>query len=183
MPMNARGFSLVEVLIAMAIVTIGVLGGARLLGLGIVRNTHARKVTAAHHLANQVVERLRLEVRFDIEPAAGSGTSGGGKVTAAHAREAERPPYSSNDAVGPGAGASLTSCNPPGAEDDPVTAYNVGPLPFRSEGQNFWVCYRIEAPNAGNCLADAACATVKVIWAEADAYRAHRTLAYLADGR
>jgi type IV pilus assembly protein PilV len=183
MPMNARGFSLVEVLIAMAIVTIGVLGGARLLGMGMVRSAQARKVTAAQHLANQVVERLRLEVRFDIEPAAGSGTSGGGEFTAENAWKAERLPYSSNDSVKPAAGASLETCDPPGAEDDPATDYNVGPLPFSSEGNRYWVCYRIEAPNTANCLADAACATVKVIWAEAGRYRAHRTLAFLASGR
>jgi len=180
--MNSRGFSLVEVLIAMVIVTIGVLGGARLLGMGIMRTTQAKKMTAANHLANQIVERLRLEVRYDIEPPAGSGTVGGAAFTAADAWKAERLPYSSKDLVGPGAGAALTTCNPPGEDDSPAT-YNVGPLPFSFEGNSFWVCYRIEAPNTANCLADAACATVKVIWSEAGRYRAHRTMAFLASGR
>jgi len=181
--MNARGFSLLEVLMAMVIVTIGVLGGARLLGLGIVRNTEARKTTAATHLANQIVERLRLEIRYDIEPASGSGTAGGAPFTADNAWKAERLPYASSDVVGPGASAALATCHPPGAEDNPPVAYNVGPLPFASEGNSFWVCYRIDAPNTATCLADAACATVKVIWAEAGRYRAHRTLAFLASGR
>lgn len=177
-----RGFSLLEVMIAMAIVTIGVLGGAKLLGMGLMRSTQARKVTAAHQLANQVVERLRLEVRFDMEPVAGSGTVGGKDFTAEEAWKAERLPYSSNDSIAPAAGAILT-CDPPGAEDPVAVAYNVGPLPFSFEANNFWVCYRIEAPNTATCLADAACAHVKVIWAETGGFRAHRTVAYLTSGR
>lgn len=165
----------------MAIVTIGVLGGAKLLGMGLLKSTQARKVTAAHHLANQVVERLRLEVRFDMEAAAGTGTVGGGEFKAEEAWRAERLPYSSNDAVTPTSG--VTTCNPPGAEDATAIAYNVGPLPFSFEANNFWVCYRIEAPNTATCIADAACAQVKVIWAETGGFRAHRTVAYLTSGR
>lgn len=180
--MSVRGFTLIEVLISMAVVTIGVLGGAKLLALGMVRTAEARKITAAQHLASQVVERLRLEVRFDLEPAAGSGTVGGEAFTAEDAWKAERLPYSSNDSVEP-SGSNLPDCNPAGAVDDPTIDYNVGPLPFSFEGHSYLVCYRIEAPNAATCLADAACAHVKVLWGEEGGYGAHRTMAFLTSGR
>ncbi len=165
----------------MALMTIGVLGGAKLLGMGMARTVQARKLTAANHLANQVVERLRLEVRYDLEADEGTGTAGGDEFSTANAWRAERLPYSSNDAVAAAAG--LTTCNPPGAEDPAAIDYNVGPLPLSFEATTYWVCYRIEAPNTATCLADAACATVKVIWAAADRYAAHRTVAYLTSAR
>ncbi len=181
--LKSRGFSLIEVLISMVVVTIGVLGGAGLLAMGMARNAEARRITAANHLANQVVERLRLEVRYDLEPPGGTGTVGGAEFTAEDAWKAERLPYSSQDSIQPSNSSGLPSCNPPGAEDDPVVNYNVGPLPFVFEGHRYLVCYRIEAPNPATCLADAACAHVKVIWTEAGGYGAHRTMAYLTSGR
>lgn len=182
MPIKNRGFTLIEVLVAMAVATIGALGGAALLALGMARTAEARRVSAANHLANQVIERLRLEVRFDLEADKGSGSVGGKDFTAEDAWRAERLPYSSKDSVEP-SGSGLPSCNPPGAEDNPAVDYNVGPLPFVFEGHRYLVCYQIEAPNSANCLPDAACARVKVIWAESGGYGAHRTLAYLTSGR
>lgn len=181
--MSARGFTMVEILVAMVILLIGLLAGARLMGEGIGRGAQGRKVSSAQHLANQVIENLRIEVRFDLEPAAGSGTVGGSAFTAAQAWRAERLPYSSNDSVGAAAGAELATCNPQGAEDDPVVAYNVGPLPYRFEGSRYWVCYQIEAPNTATCLADAACARVKVLWRTDRGFQAHRAMAYLTSGR
>lgn len=181
--MSQRGFTMVEVLIAMAILMIGVLAGAKLMGEGIRQGAVGRKTSTAQQLANQIIENLRIEVRFDLEAAAGTGTVGGAAFAAADAWKAERLPYSSHDSVGAAAGASLTTCNPAGAEDDPEIDYNVGPLPYRFEGNSYWVCYQIEAPNSATCLSDAACVTVKVLWPTERGHQAHRAVAYLTSGR
>lgn len=182
MQMSQRGFTMVEILVSMAILLVGLLAGAKLMGEGIRQGAVGRKISTAQQLANEIIENLRIEVRFDIEAAAGSGTAGGAAVTAANAWKAERLPYSSKDSVTPTTGA-LTTCNPAGAVDDPVIAYNVGPLPYRFEGSGYWVCYQVEAPNSATCLSDAACVTVKVLWQTELGYQAHRAVAYLTSGR
>lgn len=61
----ARGFNLLEVMIAGSILGIGLLTSVPLLTFTIERSSHARKVTAGQLVADEVMERLRSEVRFD----------------------------------------------------------------------------------------------------------------------
>lgn len=176
-----RGSTLVEVMIGMAILAVGLLGSAKLLGEGIVRAADAKRVTGALYLGTQIIEKLRLEIRFDLEPSAvtGSGRSGSEAFTLQNAWKAERLPYASADEV-KGAGGGLSTCQPEGTEDG--VDYSVGPIPMPLDGNRFWACYRIIPPGP-NCLPDAACADIKIIFGSPRGYRARYVNGVLAGGR
>lgn len=176
-----RGTTLVEVLVAMVVLSIGLLGSAKLIGEGISRSAESRRVSGALYLAGQVIERLRLEIRYDIEPMTeGTGTVGGADFTTEEAWRAERLPYRSADEALAPAEARLSTCQPPGATDG--QDYKVGPLFMPLEGNNFWVCYRILPPGP-TCLPDSACADVKVIYSTPRGYGARYALGILPGGR
>ena len=56
---NKKGFSLIEVLVSMALVAIAMLGLAQLFVLSIVNNSQADRMTNAVFLAQQQIEQLR----------------------------------------------------------------------------------------------------------------------------
>lgn len=176
-----RGSTLVEVMIGMAILSIGLLGSARLLGEGIIRTAEAKRVSGALYLGTQIVEKLRLEIRFDIEPSAlnGTGKSGAEAFSLENAWKAERLPYASGDEV-KGSGSGLGSCQPAGTADG--IDYTVGPIAMPLDGNRFWACYRIVPPGP-NCLPDSSCADVKIIYRTARGYGARHVNGVLAGGR
>lgn len=161
-----RGFGLVEVMIALAILAIGMVVTVPLLSYGIQRGASARKLTSAQLLGNQVLERLRTEVRYDAEPSVAAtgvdATSGAFDLT--NAWRAERLPYLSSETVTTAeAGISLTDCNPDGAADG--ATYNVGPYRVRYEGSEFFVCYRlVPHPHTVGIPDNSVETTIKVIW-------------------
>ena len=59
MKMNEKGFSLIEVMIAMAILSIGLLGLAGLQGTAINGNYHGNTITQATVLAQYTIEQIR----------------------------------------------------------------------------------------------------------------------------
>jgi len=149
----------------MVVLSIGLVGSVAALGQSIRWNSQARKVTAAQLLGNEILERLRLEARFDGENATGgaanSGLSKGAALDTRNAWASDRLPYLSTDRVDAPPGASLSTCNPAGAADG--NDYGVGPFALRYEGNVYWVCYGIVAPAAG-FPAGSIGALVKVIW-------------------
>lgn len=180
---RARGYTLVEVMISMAVLMIGLLGSLAVINLGIIRTAHARKVTAAQHLGSEILERLRLEVRFDAEGslpagASNSGVSNGGAFTAGSAWRGDRLPYLSSDSVPAAAGAVLTTCQPGGSDG---VDYGVGPLPFRVESNLYWACYGL-APGAAGFPVNSVSAVVKVIWPSSDGYRSRHVAGVLVSG-
>ncbi len=58
-PKKRKGFSLIEVLVAMALTTIALLGLIQLFLLGIAQNNRSDKMTNATFLAQQQIEQLR----------------------------------------------------------------------------------------------------------------------------
>ncbi|AKU91712.1 hypothetical protein AKJ08_2099 [Vulgatibacter incomptus] len=168
-----------EVLVAMAVLAIGLVGSAQLIGYSIARSVQARKVSAAQHLGNEILERLRTEVRFDGGMAGPvSGLSEGVAVTAANAWAADRLPYRIDEAVN-GNGGAIAGCNPAGAVDPgPGTNYGVGPLAFRFEGNVYWVCYRLAAAPAGYPTGSID-ALVKVLWQGTSGVQARHVSAVL----
>jgi type IV pilus modification protein PilV len=64
MPMGMHGFTLIEVLIVIAIFSIGILAVAAMQVASVQGNTSARKITEATGLAENRIERL-LELPFD----------------------------------------------------------------------------------------------------------------------
>lgn len=180
---GAAGFTLVEVLVAMGILAIGLLGSGALIGLGIARTAHGRKVSVAQHLGYEILERLRLEVRFDGEAAAPAGASNSGyakgaELTAATAWRSDRLPYLSTDLVPAEAGALLSTCQP--QRDDGV-AYGVGPLPFRIGTNLYWVCYGLE-PTVTDYPDNSVTAVVKVIWPSSEGYAWRHVAGVLVSG-
>lgn len=162
---TARGFGLVEVMIALAILAIGLVVTVPLLSYGIQRGASARKLTSAQLLGNQVLERLRTEVRYDAEPSvtATGVDATSGTFDLANAWRAERLPYLSSETLNTAeAGVSLTSCNPSGAADG--ATYKVGPWRVRYEGSEFFVCYRIAPSTRTDVPPHSVEATIKVIW-------------------
>lgn len=162
-----RGFGLVEVMVAMAILGIGLLAATALLVQGINRGAAARKLTSAQLLGGQILERLRTEIRYDAHSDAvntGYSSADGGGFTLTNAWRAERLPYKVNESGGAPAG-SLTDCNPSGTADG--GAYHVGPFALRHEGSEYFVCYRIDPINVAavpDAPANSRQATIKVLW-------------------
>lgn len=177
---SSRGFSLVEVMIAMAVLATGMIATGPLVHYAISRATEGRKVTAAQLLGTEIIERLRTEVRYDAEPA--SGTLGTYAFTLADAWKADRLPYSTQDTVNTGAAGALTTCNPAGASD--ATTYKVGPFRAQYEAQQFYVCYDlVAAPAAVAAPGTSVNATVKVLWPTANGWSARWLTSVLLDGR
>lgn len=180
-----RGFTLIEVMVAMVVLLIGLTGTAGAIVYSQHRGVEARKTTAAQMVASGVLERLRQEVRFDAEPAGAGcggdenhgcvGTAGFSNATA---WKADRLPYASGDAV-PGDG----SCNPAGTEDGET--YAVGPFAVRYEHQDYQVCYRLDptATALPGVPANSVDARVKVLWRTGDGFGARWASALLPAGR
>jgi|GEM_PF-1654421 len=179
----ARGFTLIEVLVSMVVLSIGLVGSVAALGQSIRWSSQARKVTAAQLLGNEILERLRLEARFDgengVPGAENSGLSKGGALDAANAWASDRLPYLSSDRVEASAGAQMATCNPAGAADG--NDYGVGPFALRYEGNVYWVCYRIVAPAAG-FPASSIGAFVKILWSGETGIAASHVSGLLAGG-
>lgn len=129
--MNSRGFSLIEVMVAMAVAAIGMAATIPLLALAIDRGSHARKLTTAQQLGVEVIERLRAEIRFDAT-AESSPT-----FVAADAWKFDALPH----AIAPAAPTATAECQPAGQDDGIV--YDYGPYPFQREGSTFLVCYEL----------------------------------------
>ena len=62
--MRARGFTLLEVVIALAVVAIALLGLVRTAGLGVRTHEHERTLTLASWVAANVLTETRLRERF-----------------------------------------------------------------------------------------------------------------------
>jgi type IV pilus modification protein PilV len=181
-----RGFSLIEVMVAMTILLVGMTATAGLITRTIEKSSTARKVTAGQLVALQVLERLRAEVRTDAEPAGGScdgsnaskKCAGGAQFETATAWKAERLPYASVDVA-----AGTGSCNP-----DPVAdplAYDVGPFAVSHEGNDFQVCYHLEKTKLvlAGLPPDSLDARIKVLWRAPGGWDATWLSGILVDGR
>ena len=66
MKMNNRGFSLIEVMVAMVILTIGLLGVAGLQSTAITGNQHGNTMMQATTLAEETIEQIRNAAYDDI---------------------------------------------------------------------------------------------------------------------
>lgn len=62
---NEQGFSLIEVLIAMVVLSIGLLGIAKLQGTAMTGNVFSRDGTVAVQLAEEMIERVRAHAGND----------------------------------------------------------------------------------------------------------------------
>lgn len=81
---NGNGFTLIEVLIAMVIFSIGILGVAKMQNSAIIGNAHARKITDAATLGQDIVERIIAldydDVKLDDDDPVGDLTKGLGSA-------------------------------------------------------------------------------------------------------
>jgi prepilin-type N-terminal cleavage/methylation domain-containing protein len=158
--MNRRGFTLIEVMVAMACLAIGLAATIPLLGLAIDRGSHARKLTTAQQLAVEVTERLRTEIRFDATAESSPAFS------ADTAWKFDTLPHE----VAPAAPVATAACQPAGL-DDGIT-YDYGPFPFQREGSTYLVCYELNVAGTmdaqGNhrigIPANSAEVRVRVLW-------------------
>lgn len=69
---NTRGFTLIEVLVALLILAVGLLGTASLMLLSMKSNQNASQRTQASLLAYDLAERMRMNRTVAVENAAGS---------------------------------------------------------------------------------------------------------------
>lgn len=129
----SRGFSMIEVMVAMVVLTIGLLAMTPLVSMAIGRGAHARKVTAAQHLAQDLLERLRAEIRYD------GGLISNPALTADDAWKFDVLPHMPDVNADP-AGCQLGS--------DDTVAYDHGPFDFIREDHVFTVCYDLHAVTA-----------------------------------
>ena len=149
-----RGFTLIEVMIAMGVLLIGILAMAPVLSMSIERGTHARKLSTAQHLAEEILERLRLEIRYDANPPAST-------FSAADAWKYDVLPHATN------AAAAGADCQPAGFEDG--FTYDYGPYLFSRADQTYRVCYSLtpvdtNQPRHANLPPTSAEVRVRVLW-------------------
>lgn len=141
--MKTRGFSLVEVLVAMAILTGGLLGTVALMSRAITTSALGRQVTVAQQLAVDLLEQLRNEVRFD------SGNGAGATPDEDAVWQAPVLPHEIMPAdAAPAECVDGVCCQPPGL-DDGIT-YHYGPYPFRREGNLYYACYSLQQAAAND---------------------------------
>lgn len=166
LPMKTtRGFTLIEVMVAMGILTIALLGTLPLVSMGLSQAIHGRKVSVGQYVSTMVMDKLRFEVRANPVPpitAGCGGTTGctnGQEFTLANAWQAEQLPHSPDDLL---VDTSGFGCNPSGTEDG--VDYRVGPFPLRYEGNQYYVCYRLEPTGVAGAPLGSLDARVKVIW-------------------
>lgn len=126
MPSRSRGFALTEVLIAMVVLATGMLAMTPAVSAAIRRGTHARKVTVAQNLAQDLLERLRAEIRYD-----------GGLISDPAALDGWRFNFLPHSPLA----APVPACSEGELNDD--FSYNHGPLVFVREPWEFTVCYSL----------------------------------------
>lgn len=161
---RGAGFTLIEVLISMAVLSIGLLVTLPLVTKALTTSVHGRKTTAAQYIGNSVLERLRFEVRFDPPPlhslACGGVTTGctnGGPFSLENAWESEHLPHSPGDSL-----VDQDACNPTGA--GPRHDFNIGPFPVRYEGNTYYVCYGLTNSSTSEAPPNSLDALVRVFW-------------------
>ncbi len=127
-----RGFSMIEVMVAMAVLAIGLIATAPLLSMAIQRGNHARKVTAAQHLAQDLLDRLHAEVRYDGSVTTATNPT----LAAADAWKFDVLPHL------PGVDTDHADCQLAGEDG---IAYDYGPFEFVREEHKFSLCYDLES--------------------------------------
>ena len=165
---TARGFSLIEVMVAMAIGTLAMIGAMQLIGYAIHRGAEGRQLTVARQLAGALLEGLRNELRYD--PASSSAAvADPGDVW-----KADVLPHEVKDAAASAAApAGDVSCQPAG-KDDGVT-YHYGPFSYAREGNTFYACYALRQAAAADPKGNdrvgvptgSAEAIIRVLWRDA----------------
>ena len=79
---NCRGFSLIEVMVALAILSFGLLGVAAMQGVAIQGNAFAKDITVATSAAQEILERIRLHATSRIVLSAYDGMNTANTATA-----------------------------------------------------------------------------------------------------
>jgi len=156
--LRRKGFTLVEVMVSMAILGVGSLATIGIMTMSIQRAVTARKLTTAQQLGQDILERLRAEVRYD-----GIRISNP-NLPAQDAWKFDVLPHG----IGTTAGAG---CQPDGLDDG--VEYGYGPYVFRREDQDYRVCYRLlligsadlDRANLPDGTTDA---RVRVLWTRPD---------------
>lgn len=175
-----RGFSLIEVLVAMGVLAIGLSASIPLVTYGLQRNAQSRLATGAQWAADQVLQRLQLEVSTDRNGAPGEGGLAPDEIWTS-----DFLPHGLGNNIG-AVGACAPNelcCQPAGLPADGV-AWNVA-FPLRTQGNDYLVCYAVAAqPNVdsrGNLLQGVAgpgqlrSVQVKVLWQRSDGRVSFRT--------
>jgi prepilin-type N-terminal cleavage/methylation domain-containing protein len=175
---TSRGFSLIEVVVAMGVLGIGLAATVPLITYGVQRNAQSRRATGAQWVADQVLQRLRLDVGTDRD-----GDPAAVGLLPEVVWNAPSLPHGLGLAIG-ATGACTpdqSCCQPTGAADG--IAYNVA-FPFRAQGQDYFVCYAIGAQNNvdshGNPIAgidgnnQVRALQVKVLWLRSDGAWSYR---------
>jgi prepilin-type N-terminal cleavage/methylation domain-containing protein len=70
------GFTLIEVMVAMAYLTVGLLAIAAMQDIALSRNVDARRLTVATNLAGEMIERIRYNTPANLIPLLGTPAAG-----------------------------------------------------------------------------------------------------------
>ncbi len=165
---DARGFSLLEVLVSVGILAIGLTAMMPLVSYATQRQATARREATAAAIAVEYTEALRNEIRFDTQGATRLDLAGGANLSTYWRAEVLPHTIDYAEASAP----LVVNGRPlPGCNDDqnggPGEQMRVGPIPVVREGEHFSVCYDLTNANpanpcpGGNCLVQG---VVKVLW-------------------
>lgn len=143
-----RGFSLVEVLVAMGVLAIGMVATFPLMTYATQRSTLARRESNAVSVGQDVLERLRNEIRYDSGGTGSYDLVMAGPTVSTNRWRADSLPH---DLVG--SASDLPTL--PGSRRSPdcghSTGANANALFMEREGEVYTVCYDFENPTASVC--------------------------------
>lgn len=175
----ARGFSLIEVMVSIAVLAIGLTATFPLVSYSVQRAANARRETLAQQIGVEVLEHLRTETRFDTLGASAPDLNGGGTVDGFWRREVL--PHDNGAALA-GSGTLANGQPIPGCLEDNAAATDfgggavVGPFWMTRGGEVFAVCYSVGINGPNPCPSDTCQvrALVKVLWRSAGTVVARR---------
>lgn len=186
---QARGFSLVEVLVAMGVLAIGMVATFPLMTYATQRSTLARRESNAVSVGQDTLERLRNEIRYDTGSTTAWDPVAVGAPTNGSRWRADSLPHDLVESASdlPTMGGSRKS--PPcaaeiGVEKIASVGADSNALYVEREGELYTVCYDIQNP-AGTVCPGVGCrldVNVKVLWFGQNGLAQERRLASTVQG-
>jgi len=176
---SSRGFSLIEVMISTVLLAIGLTATFPLVSYATQRSQVGRRETTALYVGQDMLEKLRSDVRYNIE--GGGCTAGGAPLTQSTMWAADCLDVS-HFAVNAMAAVEVDGKALPTCGDDGTPFSGIGPFAVEREGELFTVCYLVDGRESCPGVSCRERGTVKVLWRGGNGRVSSRTISTIMQG-